>query len=130
MTFRGIKFYNRWNECYANESINALLACNGITSAILQRPNHCRSCVFLYNMMTSTPGSVQYSTLLREWACEFNDQFIFGKQNDPAEFIQTIIQNCDVLMNLTKFEVQLTSTCNHCGKDSSVIDTRNIFVES
>ena len=106
MAFRGIRFHNRWNECYVNGSTNAILASERITSEILKRPNHCPSCIFLYNMMNVQSGTTQYSNTLREWALKDNKEFVFGRQNDPAELVHCLIGKCDILKNLPSLNQQ------------------------
>ena len=92
--FRGIPFGNPKgsNVCYANASTNALLSLEHISSKIRQQ--HCTCCDFLHSMKSLGPHpSRQSSFPLKQFAADFRN----SKQQDVAEFLETILTNCNVL---------------------------------
>ena len=101
--FRGIPFENPKgsNLCYSNASTNALLSSEHITSKIRQH-HYCLCCDFLHSMKRLGPHPpMQSSFPLKQFASEFRTEFRSSKQQDVAEYIQTILTNCNVLDSLS-----------------------------
>ena len=129
--FRGIPFENPKgsNLCYSNASTNALLSSEHITSKIRQQ--HCLCCDFLHGMKRLGPHPpMQSSFPLKQFASEFRTEFRSSKQQDVAEYIQTILTNCNVLDSLSQIIVRMNITCQICKETSSTDDKRNILYET
>ena len=106
--FRGIPFGNPRgsNLCYSNASTNALLSLEHVTSTIRQQ--HCISCDFLHGMKRLGPHPQgQLSFPLKQFAANFRAEFRSSKQQDVAEFLETVLANCSVLDTLSQIIVRM-----------------------
>ena len=124
--FTGVAFDNPMNRCYCNSSCNALLSSEIIASTVY--PGHCISCDFLYAKRHATQG-IHSSQELKNWVASTHSVFDNNDQNDPGEFIQALIEKCNVLNDLTKAKVHIELTCNYCGNVSGNEQAKNIFYE-
>ena len=127
--FLGRQFINHSTDCYCNSCINGLLASKRICQAITAQ--HCTICKFLVRIRDSDPAAAaQESTELREWAAVRNSEFRYGRQNDPQEFLQFLIEHCTILHKLTKMEVQIKYECRICHKITPRMDERHFLFEN
>ena len=124
--FSGIAFDNPNNRCFCNASCNALLSSQIIASNV--NPTHCIGCNFLFSKRQTQHG-LHSSSVIKEWiASTSRTTFDNGDQQDPGEFIQHWIENCDVLSDLTKSKFYLEFECD-CGKVEGKEETRHIWYE-
>ena len=128
--FKGIPFENKKgaNLCYCNSVSNALLSSEQITSRILQY--HCDICNFLLNIKNANPYPIVKSAkALKEFVARFKPDFQSNKQQDCCDFLQTLLEKCSILKQLTLSIVHVTFKCTKCEKVSRSDDERNILYE-
>ena len=125
MAFSGIRFDNPGNQCFANGSINTLLSSEQISSAVNSSPCFC--CDFLHGMKNATRGGIHSSYPLKTWVASFNEDFDNCMQHDPSEFIQNLINRCNVLAEATKGEIITSLKCLECKTESNDANSDNRF---
>ena len=111
--FQGISFSNPGYLCYCNSSINGFLASNKVSESIQQE--HCACCSIL-EAKKSDVSLNQSSLLLKEWVAAKYEQFNSSRQQDPSEFMNCVIKECNVLSSLKKCEIIKSYRCQSCQK--------------
>ena len=109
--FQGISFSNPGYLCYCNSSINGFLASNKISESIQQE--HCTCC----NILDAKKNDISFSQsslLLKEWVAAKYEQFNSSRQQDPSEFMNCVINECNILSRLTKSEIIKSYRCQSC----------------
>ena len=66
---------------------------------------------------------------LKEFVARFLPHFRSKEQQDCDEFLQFIIQKCDILRDLTQSVVHVTYKCKSCENVINTEDTRNVLYE-
>ena len=136
MDFLSIKFTNplKSNLCYSNASVNGLMASQNLMSRV--DPNHdqmkrsceiCRQFSYLTRVGQLQPHICHSTDPFRNVIGQFANEFLGRRQQDPAEFIGQILNNCSNFKKVTSHQSLQTYTCLNCNTKSNVPDDRTFF---
>ena len=137
MEFYGLRFTNPpgSNRCYSNACVNALMSSHNLMSNV--SPDHdgrkaCSICwQFSYFSRVSQSQRNKHHTSehLKDIIAKSARQFIGNRQQDPAEYLEQIINQCSEFKQLTSHQSIQNFTCISCNTKTQTLDDRNVLIQ-